>query len=74
MPIKAIHERMWKELREQRDRTYKENQEQPYTVQIKQCDCISNVNRFLSTIPGKSFIDIKQIKDNWYLVVYKEYE
>lgn len=51
----------------------KSMKEELYTVQFKICDCIANANRFSSTIPGKNFIDIKPIKDNCWLIVYKEY-
>ena len=49
-------------------------EEEPYIVQFKFCDCVSNANRFMETIPGKNFIDIKPMKDNCWLVVYKEYK
>ena len=53
---------------------YPENKvkEQSCTVQVETCEGKFNVNKFLKTIDGNNFIDIKPMQNNWYMVVYKE--
>ena len=75
---KSINERFLedyeKRLRQQADRTYRPNQEQPYTVQVEMINSRYNLNNYLKTIPGKNVIDIKPMENNCYLVIYKEIE
>ena len=71
---KSINERFWEELRQQIDRTHREDQELPYTVQVEMRSSRIELNKYLKTIPGKNVIDIKPMENNCYLIIYKEYE
>lgn len=62
----------WMNKGQQADRTYRPNQELPYTVQVEIRPSRIETNDFLKTILGENVIDIKPMKNNCYLIIYKE--